>query len=387
MILVTANVVSVPIRPRRLTAFLAAALTAGTASACGSPAAQTADDDGKLTVVAAFYPLEHAVEQVGGDLVSVTNLTKPGAEPHDVELTPRDIATVSTADLAVYEQGVQPALDQAVADEAIEGAYDVSGTADLTRTFDPAVDVSDGHDHSAEGGHAEPDHATGGHAEDGHAESDHAAGDHTEGDHTESDHAASDHADPAPDENPDHAGHDHGTEAGEVDPHFWLDPVRYRNVVDGIAAKLGEIDPAHRATYEKNAAAFAAELTTLDAEFHSTLSTCTNEDLVTSHAAFGYLADRYGLHQVSVAGLEPEAEPDPARLAQVAEFVEANRITTIYAETLASPAVAQTIARETGVTMAVLDPLEGLTAESAGSDYLSVMRANLTTLTKGQGCS
>jgi len=125
----------------------------------------------------------------------------------------------------------------------------------------------------------------------------------------------------------------------------------------------------------------------LDGDFAAALRTCKSKKLVTSHAAFAYLADRFGLQQVAISGLSPEAEPDPARLAAISDYVKANKVTTIYTETLVSPALAETLAKETGASTAVLDPLEGLNDSTPGANYLSVMRTNLATLEKGQQCA
>ena len=176
-------------------------------------------------------------------------------------------------------------------------------------------------------------------------------------------------------------------EHAAVDPHFWLDPLRYAGVGDAIAEKLATRDPANAAAYRANAEAFRADLTTLDGEFRAGLKGCRIKDLVTSHAAFGYLARAYGLHQEGITGLDPEAEPSPAALAEVAAHVRETGATTVYAETLVSEDVARTLARETGAELAVLDPVEGITSASAGRDYLTVMRANLATLRTGQECS
>jgi zinc transport system substrate-binding protein len=175
---------------------------------------------------------------------------------------------------------------------------------------------------------------------------------------------------------------------GVVDPHIWLDPILMRGIVDRIAATLGRLDPGHAAAFHDRAAAFGAELRELDDEYRSGLGSCRRRVLVTSHAAFGYLADRYGLAQEPITGISPEAEPDPARLAQLAADVERTGTTTIFTETLVSPKVAQTLAREAGVVTAVLNPLEGLTPEQVqrGEDYLSVMRSNLAALRRGLDC-
>ena len=287
----------------------------------------SADGDASLTIATSFYPLQHAAEQVGGDHVAVTNLTKPGAEPHDLELTPKQVLEATRADALVYLKDFQPSVDDA-AKEAGDSAMDVSPFARL----DIETDEHEGHDHEDEG---------------------------------------------------DHAGHDHGG----TDPHFWLDPTRYADVVEALGERFAEADPDHAADYRANAKEFAGELTALDEDLTAGLDDCTSTDLVTGHSAFAYFADRYGFHQESVSGLTPGAEPSPTALADLVEHIEDEKITTVYAETLVPQDTADTIARETGAEVAVLDPIEGLTDASAGDDYVSVMRSNLETVREGQGCS
>ena len=311
---------------RRPLGLLAGLLSIAVVSACGATGGRGADD-GRLDVVAAFYPLQYAVQQVGGDHVAVQGLTKPGAEPHDLELSPRQVATIAQADVVVYEARFQPAVDAAVDEQAKKTAFDVSSAARLD-----LVAVEDGHDH---GGETEEEHA----------------------------------------------------EHGARDPHFWLDPLRYADVGDAIAARLAERDPADAAAYRANAAAFRASMTTLDGEFRTGLKSCAIDELVTSHAAFGYLSQTYGFHQESITGLTPDAEPSPAALAELTRHIRATGASTVYAETLVSEDVARTLARETGARLAVLDPIEGITSASAGRDYPSVMRANLKVLRAGQECS
>lgn len=174
----------------------------------------------------------------------------------------------------------------------------------------------------------------------------------------------------------------------EDDPHIWLDPRRMTEVVDEVAGALSELRPDDAKTIRANAATYRAELDALDADFVAGLAECDHRLIVTSHDAFGHLADRYDLEQVSIAGLSPESEPDPARLAALADQVEARGITTVFTETLVSAELAETLAREAGVAVAVLDPLEGLTKaqRDAGASYLSVMRDNLAALRAGLGC-
>jgi zinc transport system substrate-binding protein len=306
------------LRRRAFAVLLLAVVVAG--SGCSAVSGSAAGSSKHLRLVASFYPLQWVTQQVAGPGVTVDSLTKPGAEPHDLELSPRDVAKVSDADLIVYLKGFQPAVDAVVGKEAGARGYDVSPVANLNLKYTPI-----------EGGRRQSEGAT--------------------------------------------------------DPHFWLDPSRLRAVVAAVAARLAKLDPGNAATYRANAAALQGKLTALDGDFKAGLADCANKDLVTSHNAFGYLGQRYGLVQVGITGLTPEAEPKPADLAAVADFVRKNHVRTIYYETLVSPAVARAVAAETGATSAVLDPIEGLNSKSQGKDYLQVMRSNLASIRKGQPCS
>ena len=286
----------------------AAAALALVLAACGDSSSAGSSEGGQLRVAGSFYPLQWVTAQVAGEHADVGSLTPPGAEPHDLELGPRQVASIGEADLVVYLDGFQPAVDEAVAQEAGDSALDVTASAGLVES------------------------------------------------------------------------------GGAVDPHFWLDPTRLADVADAVADRLAEVDPAHTAAFTDGAAEVRAQLEALDAELREGLAGCAGTDLVTSHTAFGYLADRYGMEQVGISGLSPESEPSTRALAEVADFVANNDVQTVYSETLVSPEVAETLARETGVRTAVLDPLEGLSGESAGEDYLAVMRANLAVLQEGQPC-
>jgi zinc transport system substrate-binding protein len=265
------------------------------AAACGA----TPTDDGRPAVVAGFYPLAFAAEQVGGAELSVTNLTPAGAEPHDLEVSPEDVAAIREADVVLLlGHGFQPQLEDAAGDgESVVRLLDT-----------PGLDL-------------------------------------------------------VPD-----------------DPHVWLDPQRYATIARRIASAL-ETPPA--------AAPLEERLSELDAELRRGLAECERHEVVTSHQAFGYLTERYGLEQVAVSGVSPEGEAEPARLQEVVELVRARGVTTIFVEPLVSPRLAETIAREAGVRTAVLDPIEGLSEEdqAAGEDYFSVMRRNLAALREGLGCS
>ena len=182
-------------------------------------------------------------------------------------------------------------------------------------------------------------------------------------------------------------GEEHAGE--EADPHVWLDPHHMIAIAEGIRDALGAADPDNAETYEVNAEAYLAELEALDRDFSEGLAVCTGRTMVVSHAAFGYLGGRYGLEQHAITGISPDDEPSARRLAQLAELVRDEGITTVFTETLVDPSVARTLADEAGVATAVLDPIEGLSGEqlAAGEDYATVMRANLETLRAALGCT
>jgi len=171
----------------------------------------------------------------------------------------------------------------------------------------------------------------------------------------------------------------------EGDPHVWLDPRRLVVIADAVAARLTEVDPNDAQTYEENAAALNAHLHSLDEDFAAALKNCERDELVVSHEAFGYLTDRYGLEQVGVSGIDPESEPSPGRLAEVAEFVRDKGVTTIFFEAQVSPDIAEVLAEESGATTEVLDPLEFPPDDP--SDYFDVMRDNLAAIAGALGCA
>lgn len=336
---------TVPSPRRNATLTLTLALLGATLAGCGSgdgsahPGGDHAASD-QLTLVTGFYPLEYLTTRIAGEHAEVSTLTAPGVDPHDVELSPRTVGTLSTADLVIYAAGMQAAVDEAVRTQAEGHSLDVTPAADLL-----TVDTHDDHD---------GDH------------------DHNHDDHN--DHDQDDH---------DYDEHHHGP----VDLHFWLDTERYGQVAEAIADRLVELDPAHEQTYRDNTATLIDELATLDEEYVTGLAQCESHDLVATHEAFGYLAERYGLNQIGITGMSPVAEPSPARLAEVSSQVRDLGVSTIYAEPILTSRIAETVARETGARVLVLDPVEGITDSSAAQDYLGVMRANLESLRDGLGCA
>lgn len=300
---------------RLVAALLSAALALAGLSACSAQ-----QSTGKLSVVTAFYPLAFIAESVGGDAVQVSNLTQPGAEPHDLELTAQQIASISSADLVVYQKGFQAAVDQAIEANPPQHALDVSS---LVTMMDQT---------SSEGS-----------GTDGHTES--------------------------------------------QDPHTWLDPNNMKAFATGVDDALSGISPAHKDAFEKNTAAVIASLTTLDTDFSTGLAHCERKEFITSHAAFGYLAKRYGLTQIGIAGLDPSVEPSTGRIAEIQQLAKRYGVTTIFYETLASPAVAKSLASDLGLKTDILDPLEGITDQSLGTNYIEVMGSNLTALKKANSCT
>lgn len=317
---------------RSVPVVLAVAALAGTTALTGC--AKESDAGGGVRAIASFYPLEYVTERIGGRHVNVTGLTKPGAEPHDLELTPRQTGSLSEADLVVYLKGLQPAVDEAV-DQAKPAHVAEAGSYS-------------GGKEAAGDEHAEEDHTEDGHAEeDGHAKED---------------------------------GHEH--EGG--DPHLWLDPTRLAEVAEGVGAELAEADPDHASAYEANTKRLVKELKALDKEFRDGLAGVKNRTFITTHAAFGHLAARYDLEQHGISGLDPESEPSPARLAELQRTAKREKVTTIFFETLASPRTARALAGDLGLKTAVLDPLEGV-RDPGKDDYFSVMRQNLKNLKAALG--
>jgi len=246
----------------------------------------------------------------------------------------RQVVEVSDADLVVFESGFQAAVDDAV-DENRDGP-----SVDAAKVVDLASVTSE-----------HPD----------------------------------EHADEHSDEGTDHDDAEH--EHGELDPHFWQDPLKMVDLTQAVAAELAKVDPDHAADYTANAAALTQDLKKLDGDFTAGLAGCKRDTVVVNHDAFEYLS-RYGLHLESIVGLSPDAEPTAHDLATLHDLIKDHGITTVFSETLVSKKTAESLAGDLDITTAVLDPLEGLSAEAEenGGDYLTVMRQNLASLQKANSC-
>jgi len=302
-------------------------------SACSDTGAGSGGDGPIPEVYAALYPLEFVAAEVGGDHVSVSPITPAGTDPHDLELSTNTVARLDGS-MVVYLSDFQAALDDALDVASPDVTLDVAEPARVTSW---GLEAAHGED--------EPAHSE--------------------------------------DEATHEGGHDH-EHSGATDPHFWLDPLRLADVANAVADEYAELDPDNADDYATNAEHLRSELEDLDADLAAGLENCRTHTIVAAHEAYGYLADRYGLEQVGISGLDPESEPSPARLAEIREVVEREGVTTIFAEQLVNPAVAESFASDLGIDVEMLNPLE---TEPDSGDYLEAMRQNLETLSTALQCS
>jgi zinc transport system substrate-binding protein len=295
---------------------VAAALTA---TGCAAPST-TGGSGAKMNIAVAAYPLQFLAERIVGDAGTVTNLTPPGTEPHDLELSARQVADLAASDAVVYIAGFQAAVDDAIKTATPKLAINAAAKVSL---------LTAGQD-GADGGGELP--------------------------------------------------------ASAVDPHVWLSPANMVTMAQTISDALVTARPDLASTITTNTTSLEAELKALDQHYRSGLASCARPQFITSHAAFGYLAHEYGLVQIPIAGLDPTTEPSAARIAAVQKLAKQYGVTTIFFETLTSDAVAKSIAGDLHLQSAVLDPIEGITSTSAGTNYLEVMQSNLTALQKANQC-
>ena len=287
-------------------------LVAGLTTACRGP---QSDED---TVVASFYPLYFIAERVAGRYNDVVDLTPPGVEPHEYELTVRQVARIDLARVGFYEKGVAPSVDQAMVNDSPDHALDVTDVVPLSAPV---------------------------------------------------------------------SGSGVESTSDDKDPHFWQDPTLMAEATRAFARTMAEADPEHAAYYRAQGVRLVRDLHRLDADYARTLSSCRIGTIVVSHDAFEYLARRYGVDVVPIAGIEPDAEPSLQRLHDLATLIKDRGVTTVFFETLASPALAESLAGDLHIDTAVLDPIEGLTSADPHATYLTLMRQNLAALAKAGECS
>jgi zinc transport system substrate-binding protein len=171
-------------------------------------------------------------------------------------------------------------------------------------------------------------------------------------------------------------------EGGTPDPHIWLDPVLAKHQVDAIEKAFIKADPKNSDYYMANSQALRQDLDALDANISKELAPARKKVFITAHAAFGYFAKRYGLMQIAIAGLSPDIEPSPAKIAEIIKLAQENKMKYIFFETLVSPRLSETIAKETGAQTLVLNPIEGLSEDQIkhGENYFTLMRDNAKNL-------
>ncbi|HEM3193596.1 metal ABC transporter solute-binding protein, Zn/Mn family [Streptococcus suis] len=290
--------------------------------ACGNSTAST--EDGKLNIVTTFYPVYEFTKQVAGDEANVDLLVKAGTEVHGYEPSAKDIARIQEADAFVFENENMETWVHDVEKSLDTTKVNVISATEGMLLLPGGEEEHEGHDHSEE-------------------------------------------------------GHSHA-----YDPHVWLSPERAITLVENIRDSLVAKYPEKKDAFETNAAAYIEKLDALDAKYSETLSAAKQKYFVTQHTAFAYLALDYGLKQVSITGVAADEDPTPSRLAELTEYINKYGIKYIYFEENASKSVAETLAKETGVQLDVLNPLESLTDEDMknGKDYISVMEDNLTALEK-----
>ena len=287
-----------------LPVLLSVLLSGCSAVGLAEPTGRAVAADAPPRVVTSFYPLDYVARRIAGPRAEVVDLTRPGQEPHDLELSVPQTAQLADADVALYERGFQSAVDQAV---------DENGPAHV-------VDAS-------------------------------------------------------------RAGRLRGD-----DPHFWLDPTRLSLVAAAFEKQLAAVDPRRAASYRARLLRLQNDLDDLDGAYQRGLADCRRRTIVVSHDAFGYLGRRYDLDVEGINALSPDAEPSPAHVAALQDLIAAKGITTVFAERLGTPVLAESLARDLGIDVAVLDPIEGLSDATADQDYLSLMRANLGVLRTANGC-
>lgn len=297
-------------------------------TACGGQEKKEASSNEKIQVMTTFYPMYEFTKQVVGDKGDIELLIPAGTELHDFEPSAKDLAKISDSDVFVYNS---PELETWT--DNLTDTIDTKQTEIIQASKD--IKLMEGTEHEHEEAH---DHDTQEHEEHGHSH--------------------------------------------ELDPHVWLDPALAIKEVETIRDQLSKKYPDDKAAFEKNAASYIDELKKLDEEFQTAFKDAKNKTFVTQHAAFGYLANQYGLTQEAIAGISPDQEPSPSRLSELKHYVDDNQVKVIYFEENASSKVAETLSKETGVKLEVLNPLESLTDKQIkdGEDYLSVMRENLAAL-------
>ena len=291
-------------------------------TACSSSGTEKGTE--QRVVYTSVYPIYDFTKKIGGDKIRVELLIPPGTEPHSWEPSAKDMAKIEESDLFLYNGLGLDSWAERITKSLSNGNTNVLAVAEIDN-IKPMVFKEEEKDHQ------------------------------------------------------DQEEHDHGS----YDPHVWLDPTNAGKMAEAIKEQLVKIDPQNEKYYEENFTIFQKQLKELDEKYQQALSQVEKRDFIVNHAAFGYLANRYGLNQIAITGLSPQAEPSPAKLKELTVLIEKHDISIIFMENLSSPKLTNVLAKETGAKVDLLHPIDGLTQEEMdqGKEYLSLMEQNLKALT------
>lgn len=304
-------------------------ITTMSLAACGQTEEQVNEGD-RIKIVTTFYPVYEFTKQVVGEHADVTMLIEAGQDSHNFEPSPKEMIRIAEADVFIYSSPFMETWVSAVLDTIKDSDVLIIHAAEDIPLYEEVED-EEHHDHE----HEDDDH--------------------------------------------NHDEHDH---SHAIDPHVWVDPVFAQELVEKISVGIQTADTEHAAVYAENAAAYKAELVQLDEEFKKAFEKAEDRIFVVQHAAFGYLARRYGLEEISISSLTSSQEISPAQMAAVGRFIEANDIKTIFYQDSVNVKLAETLAEETDSELALLSTIESVTKEdrAKGINYLSLMRQNLESL-------
>ncbi|MFC3885993.1 metal ABC transporter substrate-binding protein [Bacillus songklensis] len=328
---------------KRLAVFFTAVLvTALFLSGCSSSQTATESNDKKetndqLTIYTTIFPLEDFAKKIGGDYVKVESIYPPNVDAHTFEPSQKTMVNIAQADAFIYTgaglEGFVDKTKEALKNEKVKFVEAADGV-----TF-----IKGGHDHEEES-HEED------HGEDVHKHES------------------------------DEEHHDHG----DFDPHVWLDPIRAITLAENIKNSLVELKPEQKETFEKNFETLKGELEQLDKELSDTVQKGKTKEIVVAHSAYGYWHDRYGLEQISIAGLSPENEPSQKELQAIIKDAREKNVKYVIFEQNVKPKIADIVKNELNAEPLTLHNLESITDEDIknNEDYVSLMKRNIETLKK-----
>ncbi|MBA2176452.1 zinc ABC transporter substrate-binding protein [Halobacillus locisalis] len=344
-------------------------------SACGeerSTSTETSSDEA-LSIYTTVYPVQFFTEQIAGDSVEVTSILPPGTDPHTFEPTTKEMVKLAEADAFIYNgaglEGYAETISDAVEPEGVtileasEGIDIEENLHDYEHSGDAEQNEDESHKDEAES-HEGHDHAD--------EEESHEDNDHMDEEESDSEKETSEALGEG------HEGHNHGG----LDPHIWLDPLRSIQMAENVKELLIELKPDQEQVYNENFEQLEKELKELDQDFHEQLEQQPKNDIIVSHAAYGYWEKAYGLHQIAVAGLSPTQEPSQKDLESIIETAGEHDIKHVLFEQNITPKVAEVVQNEIGAEALRIHNLSVLTEENIENeeDYFSLMRENLAQL-------